>query len=226
MKTIQSKYGVPEFEAIACLKRHGIPYPSHGLARSAEEAVEISRTIGFPVVMKIASAGIVHKSEVGGVIADLHSSDAVLQAYDTLLHRVRAASPQAAIAGVLVCQQAARGLEVIIGSTQDKAFGPTLMFGLGGIYVEIFKDVSFRVLPLTPIDAQEMIREINGFPLLDGARGQDGLDVAQLEDLILSVSRMLTRDPGIVELDLNPVRLYAQGLMVLDIHMVRGDACS
>ena len=215
---------MPELDAIKDLAKYCIPYPEHGLARSAGEASNIAEQLGFPVVLKIASPDILHKSDVGGVITGLNSPENVAQEYDCMIRSVLKKVPQASVLGVLVCHQAPEGLEVIVGSTHDSVFGPTLMFGLGGIYTEIFKDVAFRIVPLELIDAEEMIREIKGFPLLTGVRGQTGRDIQQLTELILSVSRMLAADPSILELDLNPVRLYEKGLIALDVRIFRGDA--
>jgi len=219
-----NKRFVPELDAIKDLAKYRIPYPEHGLARSAGEAANIAEQLGFPVVLKIASPDIPHKSDVGGVITGLNSPENVAQEYDCMIRSVLKKVPQASVLGVLVCHQAPEGLEVIVGSTHDSVFGPTLMFGLGGIYTEIFKDVAFRIVPLELIDAEEMIREIKGFPLLTGVRGQTGRDIQQLTELILSVSRMLAADPSILELDLNPVRLYENGLIALDVRIFRGDA--
>jgi acyl-CoA synthetase (NDP forming) len=134
---------------------------------------------------------------------------------------VRKAVAEAAITGVLVCKQAAKGVEVIIGALEDPVFGPTLMFGLGGIFTELMRDVAFRIAPIERLDAEEMVKEIKGYPVLTGLRGQPGCDVNRLIDLLMAVSKMVTEKTDIKELDLNPVRLFERGLMVLDVRLVK-----
>ena len=212
---------VTEPQAVELLTKYHIPYPEHGLARERTEAVRIADGLGYPVVLKIVSPDAPHKSDVGGVRLDLGGPGEVESAFDDLIATVKGRLPEASIQGVLVCRQAAEGLEVIVGATDDPVFGATVMFGLGGIFTEVLKDVAFRIAPLQRIDAREMIREIKGYSVLSGARGQAAVDMAGLERLILAVSRMVTEEPGIKELDLNPVRLYKEGLMALDARLVR-----
>ncbi len=210
-----------EPEAISLLRDYGIPYPDHGVARSAEEAVDIAARLGYPVVLKIVSPDATHKSDVGGVIVGLDNDSSVADAYGQIVATVREHTPDANIQGVLVSRQADAGLEVIVGALDDAMFGPTVMFGMGGILAEVLKDVTFRVVPLERRDAQEMIREIRGWPLLEGVRGHPGYDVESLIEVLLAVSRMVAERPEIEELDLNPVRLFEQGLMALDVRVVR-----
>ena len=210
-----------EIEGIQFLNKFGISYPDHGFAKSGQEAADIAKKIGFPVVMKVVSPDISHKANVGGVRLGLNDRKAVHDSYADMLDHITAAAPQAAVAGFLVCKQADPGLEVIIGTKCDPVFGPTLMFGLGGVFTEVLEDVSFRVLPLTRIDAQEMIREINGFPVLAGFRNKPGYDIEGLVELILAVSRMVMEEPNIVEMDLNPVLVYDRGHIVVDVRIVR-----
>ncbi|OPZ71749.1 MAG: hypothetical protein BWY80_01260 [Firmicutes bacterium ADurb.Bin456] len=201
------------------MKQHHIPYPEYGLARSSEEAVKIAASIGYPVVLKIVSPEVPHKSDAGGVITGLKTDSQVRQAFDLILNGVLAAVPGASIEGVLVCRQVPEGPEIIVGALEDEIFGPVIMFGLGGTFAEVFQDVSFRIAPLTPFDAAEMIRETKGYSLLRGIRGKPSCDLKSLEQLLLTVSRLVTEDRGIGELDLNPVRVYREGLMVLDVRM-------
>jgi acetyl-CoA synthetase (ADP-forming) len=210
---------ITEPEAVQYLKRYNIPYPEHGLARSAEEAVKIAAGTGYPVVLKIVSPDVAHKSDAGGVITGLETPSQVREAYDRILARVLAAVPGASIEGVLVCRQAPQGLEVIVGALEDEVFGPAIMFGLGGIFTEVFQDVSFRIAPLMPFDAAEMIRETKAYPLLRGIRGQTPCDIQALEQLLLAVSRLVMEHREIKELDLNPVRVFKEGLLVLDARM-------
>ena len=213
-----------EPQAISLLRDYGIPYPDHGVARSAEEAVDIAMRLGYPVVLKIVSPDVTHKSDVGGVVVGVEDGSGVVDAYDWIVATVRDHVPGADIQGVLVAKQAPDGLEVIVGALDDAMFGPTVMFGLGGIFTEVLKDVTFRVVPLERRDAQEMMREIRGFRLLEGTRGQAGYDVEALIGLLLAVSRMVAERPEIEELDLNPVRLFEQGLMPLDVRiLMKGD---
>lgn len=210
-----------EPQAIPLLRAYGIPYADHDVAHNAQEASDVAARLGYPVVLKIVSPDVLHKSDVGGVIVGLGDARCVTEAYERIGASVRERVPDADVQGMLVCRQAPAGLEVIVGALNDAMFGPTVMFGLGGIFAEILKDVTFRVAPLERRDAQEMIQEIRGYPLLEGVRGQPGYDVEALVELLLAVSRMVTERPEIEELDLNPVRLFEQGLMALDVRIIR-----
>ncbi len=205
--------------AAAKLHSYNVAYPRHALADSCAKAVEIAEQIGYPVVLKVVSPQVVHKSDAGGVRVNLTGPTSVKEAYSDILKQVKTQRPRATIAGVLVCRQAPEGLEVIVGGIKDPVFGPTIMFGLGGIYTEVFNDVVFRVAPLRPIDAEEMLGEIKGHALLTGTRGRDPVDIAALQTLLLSISRLMIAEPQIAELDLNPVRLYQQKLMALDVRI-------
>jgi acyl-CoA synthetase (NDP forming) len=207
---------VGEPEAIRLLEEYSIAYPEHGLARSPQDAARIADGLGYPVVVKVVSPDVSHKSDVGGVIVGLEDATSVRAAYDSMVGTVQTAVPKACIEGVLVCQQAPEGLEVIVGALNDATFGPTVMFGLGGIFAEVLKDVSFRIVPLGRRDAEEMVREIKGYPLLSGARGRPACDLDAIAELLLSVSRLVTDHEEVKELDLNPVRVYGRGLLVLD----------
>ena len=213
-----------EIEAKQLLKQAGIDVVDTRLATSAEEAVSISRELGFPVAIKIASADVVHKSDAGGVKLDLENEEQVTKAYDDIMTAIKQAFPNAKIQGVSVQTMARTGVEVIIGMSKDAQFGPVLMFGLGGVLVEILKDVSFRIVPLVKRDAKEMIREIKGYPLLEGYRGSEPVDVANLEELILKVSDFVDKTPDIKELDLNPIFAYSDGAVAVDARVVLEDA--
>jgi acyl-CoA synthetase (NDP forming) len=214
---------VTEPEAIRVLEQYSIPYPQHGLAGSPEEAARIASEVGYPVVLKVVSPDVVHKSLAGGVVVGVGDGKEVRRAYDRILDGVRSAVPKARIEGVLVCRQALDGLEVIVGGLDEATFGPTVMFGLGGLSAEALDDVSFRIAPLERRDAEDMIREIEAYPLLAGGRGQPSHDFAAAVELLLSVSRLLMDHRQIRELDLNPVRLYHRGLLVLDARMMVSD---
>jgi acyl-CoA synthetase (NDP forming) len=211
---------VLEPETVQLLEEYGIPYPPHGLAHDALEAERIAEKLGYGVVLKVVSPDVVHKSDAGGVLLGLEDGATVRDGFEALVKRVRSSVPGARIEGALVCKEAPEGLEVIVGALEDATFGPTVMVGMGGVFTEVLRDVSFRVAPLEPRDAEEMIGEIRGYPLLTGARGQAPLDVASLAELLLSVSRLVTEHREIKELDLNPVRLYKDSLLVLDVRMM------
>ena len=212
---------VLETEAIKLIGEYGIPYPNHKLALSADEAKKLADGMTYPVVLKIVSADISHKSDAGGIVLNLNSGQEVEQGYKNLIDSVSVNFPMAEISGVLVCEQADDGLELIVGALHDAVFGPTIMFGLGGIFTEVFEDVSFRVAPLKRIDAQEMVQEIKGSKILKGIRGQAPKDTDALIELLISVSRIITEEKSIKELDLNPVRLYERGLLALDARIIQ-----
>jgi len=215
-----------EPEAVRLLQEYGVPYPEHGFAHSAEEALGIADRLGYPVVLKVVSSDVVHKSDLGGVVVGIENGQEVAPAYEGVLRSIGEHLPGANVAGLLVCRQASPGLEVIVGALHDAMFGPALMFGLGGIFAEVLRDVSFRVVPVERVDVEEMIREIQGYPLLAGARGQAGYDIEALADLLLTVARMMVERPEIKELDLNPVRLYERGLLALDARIMRCESLS
>jgi acyl-CoA synthetase (NDP forming) len=209
-----------EVEAKELLEQAGIAVNDTRLAISQEEAVSISRQFGFPVALKIASADVTHKSDSGGVRLGLRTAKQVAKAYDDILAVVKHRHPEAAVQGVSVQKMARPGVEVIIGMSKDAQFGPVLMFGLGGILVEILKDVSFRIVPLTHRDTHEMVREIQGYPLLEGYRGQEAADVSYLEELLLKVSRLVETIPEIKELDINPLFAYSDGAVAVDARVI------
>jgi acyl-CoA synthetase (NDP forming) len=209
-----------EFESKEFLKAAGISVVDTRLAKSKEEAISISRKFGFPVVLKIASPDIVHKSDAGGVKLGLKSASEVGKAYDQILQAVKQKHPEARVHGVVVQKMARPGVEVIIGMSKDAQFGPVLMFGLGGILVEVLKDVSFRIVPLSRRDVAEMLREIKGYPLLEGYRGGEAVDLSYLEELLLKVSDFVEQNPEVMELDLNPIFAYSDGAVAVDARVI------
>lgn len=200
-----------EHEAKELLEREGIATTGAAAARSAAEAVEISSRIGYPVVLKVLSPQVVHKSDAGGVKLNLNNASEVEEAFAEITR----AFGDKELAGVAVQKMASPGLEAIVGVSRDPTFGPVLMFGLGGVFVEVIKDVSFRVLPVTEADIDEMLAEIRGYALLRGYRGT-AADLPALKELLLRISAMVMRRPEIRELDLNPVFLYEKGYVVVD----------
>lgn len=211
---------VLEPQAVNLLSAFNIPYPAHALARDPEEASQIADSLGYPVVLKIVSPDIIHKSDLGGVKINVTDAAQVKKETLQMIEHIRNKLPYARVEGILVCKQALPGLEVIIGSTRDITFGPVVMFGIGGIFTEVMKDVSFRVVPLQRKDAENMLHEIRAYPLLAGARAEAPYDIAALADLLLNVSNMVSAHPEIEELDMNPVRVYEHGLMALDIRLI------
>ena len=209
-----------EFESKELIKKAGIPVVETKMARNQKEAVLLSQEIGFPVVLKIASPDVIHKSDSGGVKLGLNNVAGVRTAYDEIITNVNHQYPHAKIQGVSVQKMVRPGTEVIIGTNKDPQFGPVIMFGLGGLFVEILKDVSFRIIPLNKRNAQEMIHEIKGYPLLKGYRGKEPADIPALVDLILKVSKFVNENPKIKELELNPVFAYPEGAMAVDARII------
>ncbi|MDO8530641.1 MAG: acetate--CoA ligase family protein [Dehalococcoidia bacterium] len=209
-----------EVESKALLKEAGVPVVDTRLARTREEAAAIAKEIGYPVALKVVSPDIAHKSDIGGVKLGLRTEKQTAKAFDDIMKAVQARQPNARVHGVAVQKMARPGVEVIVGLSKDAQFGPVVMFGLGGIFVEVLKDVSFRIVPLLRRDAREMIREIKGFPVLQGIRGQEAVDIAALEDILLKVSELAERHPEIKELDLNPILAYKDGAVAVDARVV------
>lgn len=212
---------MPEPEAAALLRQNGIPYPEFGLAKSAQEAVEIAGRIGYPVVLKIVAEGVLHKSDIGGVTVNLVNSESVSAAFGRLQSSLAQNAPGASFRGAIVCSQVQQGIELIVGGLQDVMFGQTLMVGLGGIFTEILKDVSFRVVPIKNIDAVEMLEELKGYPVLQGARGLEKADINALTGFLVNVSDFLIKNPWIKELDMNPVRISGSHIHVLDARILK-----
>ncbi len=209
-----------EVEAKALLAEAGVAVTETRLARTVDEAVALAEALGYPAALKIVSADIAHKSDVGGVVLGLADAEAVRQAHGTMLARVADAAPGARIDGVSVQRMAAPGIEIIVGGTTDPQFGPVLMFGLGGVFVEVLKDVAFRIVPLEPRDAAQMVREIRGLPVLQGARGAQPADLGAIEAMLLQVSRFMADHAEVAELDLNPVFVYPEGAVAVDARIV------
>jgi acyl-CoA synthetase (NDP forming) len=209
-----------EVESKDWLRKAGIPVNPTSLARDLEEALGLGSKIGFPVVMKIVSRDIAHKSDVGGVNLGLANASQVKKAYHEMMNSIKTQRPDARIEGVSIQNMARPGVELIIGMNQDSQFGPVIMFGLGGILVEVLKDISFRLIPVTPRDASEMTREIKGLALLQGYRGQEAVNLNLLEKLIVDVSQFVENNPQIQELDLNPVYGYKDGILAVDARIV------
>ncbi len=216
----QGRAVLTEIESKQVLEEAGIPTVPARLATTREDAVKAAQQIGFPVVLKVISPDITHKTDVGGVKLGLNSPEAVAAAFDEIAASARENQPDARVLGVSVQAMARSGIEVIVGMTKDAQFGPVLMFGLGGVLVEVLKDVSFRIVPLEARDARQMIREIKGFPVLQGFRNQPPADLEALERLLLCLSEFVDKHPEIEEVDLNPVFAYPDGAVAVDARIV------
>jgi acyl-CoA synthetase (NDP forming) len=193
------------------LSAFALPVPPGGICRTEDQAALLAREIGFPVALKLSSRTIVHKTEFGGVHLNLANEAGVRQAFRQIHQSVAGAGKLDEMDGVLVQPMISEGVELMIGVTQDPLFGPLIGFGLGGIHVEILKDVSFRVTPITDRDAAEMVRSIKGYRLLEGYRGHPAADIGAIEDLLLRIARLVEEVPQIAELDLNPVMALPPG---------------
>ena len=202
---------ITEASAQRIASAYGVPVPWAGLARDRTSAHDLAAKHGYPIVMKIASPDILHKSDVGGIELGIHSPEALDAAYERIMGNVRRRMPDATIWGVTVQQQVPPGREVIIGVDRDPSFGPVLMFGLGGVYVEVLHDVTFRLCPVTPSDAREMISEIRGLGILRGARGSAPADIDAIVDVICRVSALALDFEDIMELDINPLIVGERG---------------
>jgi acetyltransferase len=208
-----------EVKGKAVLNAYGFRIPKGSLAADPEEAVEIAERLGFPVAMKIVSPDIINKSDLGGVQLNVPDGELVEDLFELMMLKIRKKVPAARIDGIYIEQMIAKGLEVIIGMNRDPQFGPLIMFGLGGIYVEALKDVTFRVAPIDRREATEMLGEIRAWRLLRGVRGEKPADQKAIVDTLLRISQLVTDFPEIVELDINPLMVFEEGRGVLGIDM-------
>lgn len=209
-----------ETEAKNVCIEYGIPTTKFKLAMNEEEAVKYACELGYPVVLKIVSPDIIHKSDVGGVIVDLKNADEVKAAHKEIIENVRKHKLKARIVGILVQEMAPSSTEIIIGSIKDPQFGPAIMFGLGGVFVEIMKDVAFRIAPIKEDEACEMITEVRAYPLLTGYRNSPPADIDAIVKILLNVSRLVTEHQEIKELDLNPIMVYPKGAKTVDARII------
>jgi len=218
---------VLEHEAKDIMRAYGIPVPPYSTATTADEAVAKAKDIGFPVVLKILSKDILHKSDAGGVKINLKSVGDVRKAFNEIMENAKNYGREKGISvdlsrGVFVSDFADMGTEIIVGVTKDPQFGHALMAGLGGIFVEVLKDVSFRLIPFTESDAREMLKELKAYKILEGIRGEAPRDVDALVKIMLSVSKMVEENPEITELDCNPTFVYkaGEGALVVDARIL------
>jgi acyl-CoA synthetase (NDP forming) len=209
-----------ETEAKTLCMEYDIPVTRFKLAKDEEEAAKYATAIGFPIVLKIVSPDIVHKSDVGGVIVGIKSVNEVKKGYRQIMNSIKKHKPDAKIVGVLVQEMAPAGTEVIVGSIKDPQFGPAIMFGLGGVFVEVLKDVTFRIAPITEDEAGEMISEVKAYPLLKGYRNTPPADLKAITKILVNTSRLVTEHPEIKELDLNPIMVYEKGAKAVDARII------
>ncbi len=207
-------------EALKLCETYSIPVAKYGVANTLEQAVELGRRIGYPVVLKVISPDIAHKSDVGGVMVSIMNDDELQESYTRIHESVKKYLPNAMVIGVLVQEMVPTPIEVIVGLKRDRQFGPVIMFGLGGVFVEILKDVSFRICPIDKQDAMDMITEIKGYPILKGYRNIPSVDIQALADILLLVSRMALEEPVISEMDLNPIAVDGRCAKVLDARVL------
>ena len=206
-----------EPEGMNWLRENGIPVPEYRLATSVDDAVSGSRSIGYPVVIKVVSHDITHKSEIGGVITDIRTDDEVVAAF----HSIEQRTSEHDFQGVVIYPMITDALEILIGFSRDAQFGPVIAFGVGGIYTEVLRDISLRIAPLDYDEANAMIREIKAFPILEGTRGQPTRDLNAVAKILVDFSRLPFHYPEIVEADLNPVFVFSTGVLVGDVRVIR-----
>ncbi len=215
----QGKKVLTEFESKELLAKIGIPITKQKLTSDKNDVVKFADEIGYPVVMKLMADDVVHKSDAGAVKLNLQNKDEIEKSFDELM-----SIPSKSEKKINIQKMADEPItEIIIGMTTDPQFGPALMFGIGGILVELLEDVSFRIAPIERFDANEMIHEIKGFPLLDGFRGKPKADIEAIIDALLKVSDLVIQNPEIYEMDLNPIFVYNSGIVCVDARIILKD---
>ena len=214
------KRSLLETEAKELLKEYGIPVPDFRLIKSEDEITGLAKEINFPMVMKIVSPDIIHKTDAEGVKLNIKDETEARLAYQEIIFQAKKYNKEARISGVIIYAMVPKGTETIIGMMKDPHFGPVIMFGLGGIFVEVLKDISFRILPIEERDAREMITEIKGYEILKGARGEASKDIEAIKILLIKISQLSIENPEINEIDLNPVFVFENGIQVVDARMI------
>ena len=209
-----------EPEAKRLCKEYDIPVTRFDVASTEDEAAGCAKVVGYPVALKVVSPQVIHKSDAGGVALALNDESQVRESFRRIVESVRRKVPDAKIEGIIVEEMARRGTEVIVGVTKDPQFGPCVMFGLGGIFVELLKDVAFRICPINEYDAREMIGEIRASPVLKGYRDSQPVDSEVIVSILLKVSKIAVENPSIEEMDLNPVIVYPDGAKVVDARVI------
>lgn len=219
-KAKKEKRSLLETEAKELLREYRIPIPTFRLIKSEGEISGIRESIGYPVVMKIVSPDIIHKSDAGGVKLNIKDEKEAESAYREIVLKAIKYNKKAKISGVIAYKMIPQATEIIIGMMKDPHFGPVIMFGLGGIFVEVLKDISFRVLPIEERDAREMITEIKGYKILKGARGNPPRDIQAIEEALMKISKLTMENLEINEIDLNPIFVFEKGLQVVDARII------
>ena len=209
-----------EPEAKSICRAYGIPVPSFKVAKNEDQAITFAAEIGFPVVLKIVSPQIIHKSDVGGVELNLKTIEDVRIAYRNILSRIQVSKPGAKVTGILVQEMAPPSTEVIVGAIKDSQFGQSIMFGLGGIFAEVIDDVAFRIAPINKEEARLMMTEVKAYPILKGYRNQPALDTDALVAILVATSNLVMENEHLKELDLNPVLVYQKGATVVDARII------
>jgi acyl-CoA synthetase (NDP forming) len=210
-----------EEEAVALLEKYGISPVRGKLAKTEDEAARRAEKLGYPVVLKIVSPDILHKTDAGGVLLGVEDEDGVRNGYRKVIENAKSYRAEARIEGVLIQKQAPKGREVIVGAMRDPQFDGVVMFGLGGVFVEVLKDVSLRIAPVDEREAAAMIAEIKGYPLLTGFRGEEKADLEAIAKTISAVSRLIQDERDIRELDINPLIVYPRGALAVDARIIR-----
>ncbi len=218
----EGRKNLTELEEREILNYYGIPFVRGELVDSFEKAASVAKKIGYPVAMKIVSKDIIHKTEFGGVILDIKNEKELKLGFNQILRNAKNKKPKAEVEGVYVEEMIKGGYEVIIGGKHDQTFGQVILFGFGGIFVEIFGDVSFRIVPITKEDAIDMIEEIKATKILKGYRGMKSADIDALTSVLLKTSRMLHENPEIIELDINPVFALHDRAVAADARIIIG----
>jgi acyl-CoA synthetase (NDP forming) len=217
----QNRFFLLAHEAQAIMKRTGVEIPKSSIARNLDEAVRCTEDIGYPVVMKVVSKDIIHKSDAGGVALDLDNRTEVIDAYQAIMQSCRAYNPGAMIEGVEIAEMVKPGTELIIGARRDATFGPIVMVGLGGIYVEVMKDVTFRSYPLGRTEIMNMIKDIRSYPLLLGVRGEEKKDIDGVADMIIKLGSIIQQCKSISDIEINPLRVYeGRGVKAVDVRIL------
>ncbi|NOR85915.1 acetyl-CoA synthetase [archaeon] len=207
-----------EYDSRKLLEKYKIPIPEGILAKNGQDAVLAANKVGYPCIMKIISPDILHKSDVGGVVINILNETQARDAFLKIISSAKKQKPDAKIDGVLI-EKIVIGKECIVGASRDPQFGSILMFGLGGIFVEVLKDVTFRLIPIEKKDAHDMIREIKAYPILEGIRGEPPVDISAIEKTLLKVSKMVQKEK-ITELDINPLIVNKDGVICADCRMI------
>lgn len=203
---------LPYSDTMEILAKYQIPTAEGGLARSLEDAKRISKRVGYPVALKALSQRVSHKTEANAIKLGVNSDSELLEAYQEVTQNLKRFDRNADVADVLIQEMLRNGTEIIVGTARDLQFGPVIMFGLGGILVEVLQDVSLRILPITRFDAEEMVNEIKGWKILEGFRGKPKADLKAIVDILMKVSRLATdMSESISELDLNPIIVQSEG---------------